>query len=66
MAGVGIALRLAAEGNRAEALSFFLQASTGPLPGQEQKAALTIFDVCTAFTPSQQYVGHAQAQLDMH
>ena len=62
MSKVGMAMQLAAEGQRAEALELFLMAvSDGkPLPGQGQAAALSLFDACTAFSVTQQSVEHAQ------
>lgn len=66
VAGVGVAMGLAMEGKRAEALDIFLQAGQERLPGQGHKAALDIFDACTAWAPSQQPVSHTQARAHAH
>lgn len=55
-----MAMQLAAAGKRADALELLLSASTGKLPGAGEKAALFVFDTCTAHSFSQQPVEHAK------
>ena len=55
-----MAMQLAAAGKRADALELLLSASTGKLPGAGEKAALFVFDSCTAHSFSQQPVEHAK------
>jgi len=58
-----MAMQLAAAGKRADALELLLSASTGKLPGAGEKAALFVFDSCTAHSFSQQPVEHAKVWL---